>query len=167
MSPLTVLGVGLTVTSLMATVVLPPGPLLLWNATSSAPVGLYLVHRPVRLTRGILVAARPWGAWKGWLAERGFLPAGAPLVKAIAATPGQQVCREGLRVSVDGRLVAIARQRDRLGRPLPVWRGCRWLPEDEVLLVNRHPESLDGRYLGAARRADLVGELTPIWVPEG
>ena len=39
--------------------------------------------------------------------------------------------------------------RDRRGRPLPVWQGCRVVGADEVFVMNwQSADSLDGRYFG-------------------
>ena len=49
-------------------------------------------------------------------------------------------------VTVNGVVAAEARDRDSRGAALPVWSGCRILGNDEIFLLNRHPDSLDGRY---------------------
>src|SRR3546814_1910708 len=42
----------------------------------------------------------------------------------------------------------IARARDRAGRPLPAWFGCRKLRSGELFTMNpAAPDSFDGRYL--------------------
>ncbi|WP_180490275.1 S26 family signal peptidase, partial [Escherichia fergusonii] len=60
-----------------------------------------------------------------FLAERGYLPKGVPLMKRILAVSGQTVCRSNLTITVDGVEVGAALERDRAGRDLPVWQGCR------------------------------------------
>lgn len=145
-----------------------PSPILLWNTTSSAPVGLYLVRKPGAPRVGQLVAARPPDRWAAWMDLRGYLPRGVPLVKTIEAVSGQLVCRHEDEVTVDGRLLVSARRLDRLGRPLPVWTGCRRLGGDELLLLNiAAPHSLDGRYFGVSRRGNVIGGLQPIWTRGG
>jgi type IV secretory pathway protease TraF len=72
----------------------------------------------------------------GFLAERGYLPRGVPLLKQILALPGQAVCRIHLAIMIDGVVMATARERDHRGRPLPVWRGCHMIAEGEVFLMN-------------------------------
>ena len=67
------------------------------------------------------VAIEPPAAIQRLLAERGYLPAGVPLLKRVAAVPGQRVCRTGLAITVDGVPMGDALDRDRRGRPLPVW----------------------------------------------
>jgi hypothetical protein len=48
-----------------------------------------------------------------------------PLIKPILALDGQTVCRVGPLITVDGREMGIAHDKDHTGRPLPFWQGCR------------------------------------------
>ena len=141
-------------------------PLIVWNATASAPIGFYRVQ-PVGewpLRNGELVLVRPDTASAQLYAERGYLPLGVPLLKRIAATAGQIVCEQDGMVSIDGRHVADALPADGRGRPLVPWRGCRPLRDDEVfLLMADVPASLDGRYLGPTSVGSVLGRATPLW----
>ncbi len=96
------------------------------------------------------------------MAERRYLPLGVPLLKHIAAHRGARICRHGPRVTVDGRMVAVARTQDSHGRPLPVWRGCHVLGPSELFLLNTAPDSMDGRYFGPLAAAGLLGRATPM-----
>lgn len=144
-----------------------PDPLLVWNASASVPIGLYAVQ-PIRALRVTdLVVARPPELLAQWLAERGYLPIGAPLIKRVAGLPGQKICRDGLSVSVDGIEMAEARERDHASRPLPAWRGCFRLSPGEVFLLNwDESASLDGRYFGAFPIKGLIGRAAPLWTKE-
>ncbi|MBN9505373.1 MAG: S26 family signal peptidase [Altererythrobacter sp.] len=145
--------------------VLDPVPRLIWNASASAPIGLYRVRPVDRVRRGDLVAVAPPERLAAFLAARGYLPEGVPLLKHVVALPGQLVCRTAARVTVDGRLIAIAREADRLGRPLPSWQGCRRLAGDELFLANPDvPDSMDGRYFGPLPAGTVIGRATPLWV---
>lgn len=142
-------------------------PLVVWNASASVPVGLYAVRPIGDLTVTDLVVARPPESLADWLAERGYLPKGAPLLKRVVGLPGQKICRDGLSVTVDGVIVAEARERDHAGRPLPVWRGCFVLLPGEVFLLNwDEPASLDGRYFGAFPIQAIIGRGAPLWTRE-
>ncbi len=163
----TLAGMSVVSTSLALVAVAPPTPVLLWNTTASAPVGLYRVGPTMRLGVGDLVVARPPEPLATWFDEAGYLPRGVPLVKHVAAVAGQRICRSGASLTVDGRAIAQARDRDRFGRRLPVWRGCYRLGPDDLLLLNGAPDSLDGRYFGPSHRADLIGRAVPIWTREG
>ena len=140
-------------------------PWLIWNTTASAPIGLYRVDGAARPGRGDLVAVRPPPALGRWLDARGFVPLGVPLIKPLAGLAGDMVCRHGDRVSVNGAPLAQARDRDRQGRPLPRWSGCRRLGVDEVFALNpAREDSLDGRYFGALPAANVLGRVRPIWL---
>lgn len=140
-----------------------PLPRVLWNASASAPLGLYRIEPNRDPPRGALVAIAPPERLGRWMAERGYLGRNVPLLKHIAATAGQRVCRIGVAVSVDMRPVAVALTQDRIGRPLPVWQGCRTLGAGELLLLNLdHPDSLDSRYFGPLRASAVLGRAIPI-----
>ncbi|SMH43373.1 S26 family signal peptidase [Azospirillum agricola] len=144
----------------------PVTPRLLWNATASTPVGLYAVRPDGPPAVGDLVAIRPPEPLAGFLDEGGYLPHGVPLLKRVAALPGQTVCRTGVTVTIDGAVVATAHRRDRLGRRLPVWSGCLTLRPDELFLLNRHPDSLDGRYFGPIPANTVFGHARPLLTDE-
>ena len=82
---------------------LAPAPRLLWNASASAPIGLYRIDPGATPRAGDLVAIRPSPPLGAWLAERHYLPAGVPLLKRVAALPGARLCRSGVFVTIDGR----------------------------------------------------------------
>lgn len=146
-----------------AVAVMHPLPRLLWNASASAPIGLYSLTPDRDAPLGALVAVAPPEQLARWMAERRYLAMGVPLLKHIAAKGGQRICRSGDVVSVNARRLAIARARDSRCRPLPVWQGCRRLAEGELLLVNPAvPDSLDGRYFGPLPASALLGRATPI-----
>lgn len=140
---------------------------LVWNASASVPIGLYAIRPIKRLEVAKLVLARPPEPLAAFLADGGYVPRGVPLLKRIAALPGQTVCREGRDVTVDGAVLAVARERDRLGRPLPHWSGCRTLGDGDVFLMNwDEPSSLDGRYFGPLPASSIVGRASLIWSRE-
>ena len=149
------------------TAIAPQPPKLVWNASESVPIGLYAISPAAELSVNDLVLARPPEPLASFLSDGGYLPRGVPLLKRVAALPGQRVCRDGLSVSVDGVHHADARERDRFGRELPFWSGCRVIADGEVFLLNwDNPASLDGRYFGPVPAASVVGRATPVWVRE-
>ncbi|HEV2605619.1 MAG TPA: S26 family signal peptidase [Microvirga sp.] len=146
---------------------LPPPPTFVWNASESVPVGLYTISSVGELKVTQLVLARPPEPLATYLDEGGYVPRGVPLLKRIAALPGQHVCRDGRELKIDGVTWGLTRERDRAGRDLPAWYGCRTVAEGEVFLMNwDEPASLDGRYFGPIPAASIVGRASPVWVRE-
>jgi conjugative transfer signal peptidase TraF len=145
----------------------PITPKLIWNASASAPVGLYTVRPAADLDVTDLVAVEAPEPLASFLGEREYLPRGVPLMKRIAALPGQTVCRIGGSVSVDTIAMGEALARDRRGRELPVWQGCRTLGTSEIFVMNWDvPDSFDGRYFGPIPKASVVGHALPLWTDE-
>src|ERR1700730_9750727 len=143
-------------------------PKLIWNASASAPIGLYTVRTAADLGVTDLVAVDTPEPWASFLKEREYLPRGVPLMKRIAALPGQTVCRIGRSVSVDAIAMGEALARDRRGRELPVWQDCRTLRADEIFLMNWDVrDSLDGRYFGPIPKNSIVGRALLAWSDEG
>jgi conjugative transfer signal peptidase TraF len=139
-------------------------PWLIWNASASVPIGLYAVESAGPLRAGELVVVTPPEPLANFLADGGYLPHGVPLMKHVAALPGQSVCRNGLKVTVDAVTVGEARERDSRSRPLPVWQGCRVIAAGEVFLMNaKEVFSLDGRYFGPLPAASIIGRAAPLW----
>ncbi|VTZ26126.1 S26 family signal peptidase [Methylocella tundrae] len=145
----------------------PPAPRLIWNATASTPVGLYELQPAGDLYITELVAVAPPEPVAAFLAERGFLPKGVPLLKHVMGLPGQIVCRRSRTVTVDGVVIGEARERDSRGRDLPAWSGCRTIGPDEIFLMNPDiQDSLDGRYFGPIPASSIIGRATPLWTDE-
>jgi conjugative transfer signal peptidase TraF len=144
-----------------------PTPKLIWNASASVPIGLYALRPAGVLHVTELVVVRPPEPLASYLADRGYLPEGVPLLKRVLALPGQTVCRADRTITVDGVAMGEALERDRRGRALPVWQGCRAVAAGEVFLMNRQSEdSLDGRYFGSLPAAAIVGRAEPLWTDE-
>ena len=151
-------------TAAVATMFWPPRPALVWNASASAPLGLYSVSAAGEIRPGETVIAWPPASARALAAERGYLPANVPLVKRVAAARGDRVCAAGEAVFVNGRVEVLRRSHDAAGRPLPWWTGCLDLREGQyLLLMPGSPASFDGRYFGLTERQDLVGKASLLW----
>jgi conjugative transfer signal peptidase TraF len=138
-------------------------PRFIWNVSGSVPTGLYRVRPASDLTVATLVVAYPPEPLATWLAEGRYLPRGVPLLKPVLALAGQTVCRTDAIITVDGREMGAARERDHSGRPLPVWQGCRVIGAGEIFLMNPdEPASLDGRYFGPIPIAAIAGRAEPL-----
>jgi conjugative transfer signal peptidase TraF len=139
-------------------------PLLIWNATASAPVGLYEVRSQATFARGELVLIRPPQWVRIFAAARGYLPDTVPMAKRIAAQNGDIVCRERGAITINHHIVAHALFADRDGRTLPTWSGCRRLSGAEMfLLMDDVRASFDSRYFGPVPSTAIIGKLVPIW----
>lgn len=150
--------------ALVATLIAPPRPLLVWNASLSSRVGLYRVDDPKGVRAGDMVVAWPPAAIRRWAAERHYLPLNVPLVKPVVAARGDRVCAQGRGISVNGRLLGHRRKADRRGRRLPSWQGCLTLGPGQLFLMSAAvPEAFDGRYFGITDEADLVGRARHFW----
>lgn len=148
----------------LATLLWPPRPWLVWNASASSPTGLYLVQPPGAVAPGDMVIAWPPEDARRLGARRHYFPANVPLVKRVAAAPGDEVCAAGEAVFVNGRLEAIRRSHDPAGREMPWWTGCERLREGELFLLMPGPgASFDGRYFGITRPGQLIGVARLIW----
>ena len=143
--------------------VLRPIPRLVWNASASAPIGLYGVVPHAAITRGDLVLAVLPPAARTLAAERNYLPMGVPVAKHVAALAGDTVCSRGDIITIDGRTVAKRLSTDTHGRALPAWTGCQTLRRDQMFLLNTPPDSFDGRYFGPVERRAILGKLVAIW----
>lgn len=145
-----------------------PTPLkLVWNVSASAPVGLYAIEPARRPNVMDLLAITPPAALARFMVERGYVGAGVPLMKRVAALPGQEVCRKGRAITVDGVVYGDVLDRDRMGRPLPVWRGCRRIAQGELFLMNFDvPDSLDGRYFGPLPASTVIGRAVQLYTDE-
>ena len=141
--------------------------LLLWNASASVPVGLYALRPADNPEIADLVVVVPPAPLAAYLSERGYLAPGVPLLKRVAALPGQTVCRSAMTISVDGALLGHARERDGSSRVLPAWQGCRVLSDAAVFLMNwQAADSFDGRYVGPLPRSSIIARAVPLWTDE-
>ncbi|WP_421699817.1 S26 family signal peptidase [Ancylobacter sp.] len=145
-----------------------PTPLkLIWNVSASVPVGLYSVEPADALEITDLVAVMPPPPLAAFLIGRGYIGEGTPLLKRVMGLPGQDVCRLGNAITVDGVPLGDALPRDRMGRDLPVWQGCRRIEPGHLFLMNPDVgDSLDGRYFGPISDGTVIGRAMPLLTDE-
>lgn len=156
---------GAGIAGLGLTIALPPLPRLVWNASTSAPIGLYAVSPGTTLQRGDMVIAWPPAEARQLAARRHYLPRNVPLVKRVAGIAGDTICAVDRVVTVNRRPVAIRRAADAEGRDLLAWQGCvRLGPGMLFLLMTETPDSFDGRYFGPTLAQDVIGKATPLWL---
>jgi conjugative transfer signal peptidase TraF len=149
--------------ALGVTIVCPPLPRLVWNASASAPLGLYAVSLGAAVTRGDMTIARIPARWRDLAARRRYIPVNVPLVKRVAAVAGDRVCAIRGRVRINGRAVAVQHRVDGRGRIMPRWHGCLTLSGGAVFLLMDAPDSFDGRYFGPTAPGDVIGKARLLW----
>lgn len=148
----------------LATLVQRPQPLLVWNVSASAPIGLYFVQRGGGLKRGDMAVVRLPQGFRIFAARRSYLPMNVPLVKRTAAARGDLVCANQGAITVNGRHAAIRRAIDARDREMPWWTGCRRLGAGEFFfLMTESPASFDGRYFGVSAADDVIGKGILLW----
>lgn len=153
--------------SVIASALFHPRPRFIWNASASVPIGLYAVHPAGKLAITELVVVHPPSALARFLAKRDYLPDGVLMLKRVLALPGQTVCRNDRTITVNGIAMGDALERDSHGCPLPVWQGCRRVPDGQVFLMNwQSRDSFDGRYFGLLPRTTIAGRAVPVWTQE-
>ncbi|NTH16556.1 conjugative transfer signal peptidase TraF (plasmid) [Agrobacterium tumefaciens] len=140
------------------------------NLTPSEPLGLWRIvalQRPVEAGDLVFICppvtasfeeARRRGYVRRGLCPRGF----APLIKTVAALPGQHV-EIGANVTVDGRPLpsSIVRTSDGEGRPItPFKTGI--VPLRNLFLHSSFASSYDSRYFGPVPDTGLLGLAQPV-----
>ncbi|RVH62686.1 S26 family signal peptidase [Sinorhizobium meliloti] len=141
-----------------------PQKKLIWNASGSAPIGLYRIEPVEQLDVTELAVVMPSDALASFLEQRGYLPKGVPLLKRVLAFSGTKVCRHDKAISAYGMVYGEALERDSRGRPLPVWQGCITIEKGQAFFMNWDvPDSLDGRYFGALPLSTVIGRAVPLW----
>jgi len=133
------------------------------NRTPSEPVGIY---RRVsgRAERGTLILLNQPHESAAPLLGR-YLPANIPLIKRIAAIPGDVVDESARGVRVNGILWpdSAPLTHDLEGRSLrPYPFGIHRVPIGQLWVLSNHPRGLDSRYFGPVTESSVISRLVPI-----
>lgn len=137
---------------------------LIYNASSSAPLGWYLVKATTDIHRGEFAVVRLPAPIAALADERKYLPKAVPLLKSVAAVAGDQVCEQQGLVRVNDAVVARSLRRDGAGRELVAWTGCRLLHTGDLFLLGTtNSASFDSRYYGPLSAASVIGKAMPVW----
>ena len=149
------------------------------NQTISMPLGWYhLTPRADRpLKRGVLVVfCPPQSKVFAQAVERHYLKAGPcpnhtqPLLKPVAAIPGDTVLLSPSGVRINGLMLAGSPVlfRDSAGRPIPhlLWGEHRVQPTEIWLISTHSTQSFDSRYFGPIQVSQIQWIATPILTEE-
>lgn len=142
------------------------------NLTPSVPLGIWRIvalERPVRTGDRVFVCPPLTPVILEGL-RRGYLRRGlckgkiVPLIKTVAAMPGQSVLISDF-VYIDGHLLAHSRLLpfDSKGRSLSPHSGGP-VPAGTVYLHSDFPGSFDSRYFGPLPRASILGLAREVWI---
>ncbi|NTF10780.1 conjugative transfer signal peptidase TraF [Agrobacterium rubi] len=135
------------------------------NLTPSEPLGLWRIvalQRPVEVGDLVFICPPPTASFEE-ARRRGYVRRGlcfggsAPLIKTVAALPGQHV-EISANVTVDGVPLAssIVRASDGEGRPIaPFKTGI--VPPKNLFLHSSFASSYDSRYFGPVPDTGLLG----------
>jgi conjugative transfer signal peptidase TraF len=139
-------------------------PKIIYNPSSSAPRGWYVVQTPTQLHRGDFAVVRLPAPIARMADERRYLPKTIPLLKQVAAVAGDRVCERQGVVRVNDVVMARSLLRDGAGRPLSSWSECRALRDQELFLIGlSHAASFDSRYYGPVTVESVIGVAIPLW----
>ena len=158
------LGTVVPVLALTIVSVVPIPVRLIYNGSASAPIGFYWIDQQL-INRDEYVLAQVPVRVRNLVENRHYLPPNIPLIKRVVGVESDTICRRDLEITLDGVIIALARKRDQIGRPLPDWQGCITLKPNEFFLLQDHPESFDSRYFGPVNRSLVVGKATKLWFP--
>jgi conjugative transfer signal peptidase TraF len=135
-----------------------------YNASASAPLGWYQVRTIASPQVGDYVLAMLPNDASALAAQRGYLPAGLPMLKQVAAVAGQHVCARTDAILIDDSMSVHVLRSDRFGRQLPAWHQCRRLIDGEIFLLNaNNAASFDSRYFGPLSLSAVRGQAIPLW----
>ena len=161
-------GMGIGLMALCAPLAMHPPVQVIYNPSDSVPRGWYRIEAIADINSllvGSIVLAQLPDDTAAFAAQRGYLPAGIPILKRIGAMAPQSVCIRSHVVRIDGEVAATARRYDGVHRPLQAWTQCRCLVEDELfLLSDTNPSSFDSRYFGPILASAVLGVARPIWI---
>jgi conjugative transfer signal peptidase TraF len=140
------------------------------NLTPSEPIGLWRIETPNRpvVTGDLVFICPPVTARFEEARRRGYLRWGlcdggvAPLIKTVAALPGQQVEITD-HVVVDGQPIeaSTVREKDGAGRELTPDPGGI-VPSGHLFLHSSFASSYDSRYFGPVPDSGFLGLARPI-----
>ncbi len=143
-----------------------------WARTPSLPPGIY---RVTRNPADPLISFCPTGDASTDSVARGYRENGlicpdrhAPLLKPIAARPGDQVIVSKDGVTVNGRLLPNSKPSllDGQRRPMHIWPVGTYTVQPHTMWVvsTYNRASYDSRYFGPIQTGDFIQYARPVWL---
>lgn len=97
---------------------------------------------------------------------RSFVAWWVPILKPVAGVPGDVVCYEDGRLTIQGDDYGPV-STEAHGRPVPtIPPGCQTIPEGHLFLASHAPRSLDSRYFSFVALSSITAGATPVWTWE-
>ena len=142
---------------------------LRFNPSPSLPLGIYITTDRPDVTLVEFCPAQPFArlaAERGYR-EKGTCPDGAaPLLKPVAAKPGDIVDLSPRGIAVNGKLLpnTAPLRRDTKGRPLVPWNFGRRMVEPGTIWAasTYNRRSYDSRYFGPVNVASIRAQVRPL-----
>jgi conjugative transfer signal peptidase TraF len=153
------------VAAIVASTLIKPSSILLFNPSASAPRGWYLLVPAHAIAPDDYVVTDLPPEVRSLAAARGYLPSTVPLLKRVGATAGTHVCARGDLLFVNHIAAVSIRSHDGRGRPMQKWEGCRVLRVGEILVLTPGAAaSFDSRYFGPLAIELVRGKAVPLWI---
>jgi len=133
------------------------------NITPSEPVGFYRLIEGQPNRGALVLLKQPRNSRASIL--RGYVPLNLPLIKRIAALPGDTVEINQSGIRVDGVLWpdSAPLSRDREGRMLTAYPfGAYTAARAELWVMSDNPRGLDSRYFGPVPASSIISRLIPV-----
>jgi conjugative transfer signal peptidase TraF len=154
----------LAVAAIVASALMQPASILLFNPSASAPRGWYLLVPTRDIAPHDYVVTDLPSEIRTLANARGYLPSNVPLLKQVSATAGAHACARGDILFVNHIAAASIRSHDGHGRPMHKWQGCRVLSAREILVLSPdNNASFDSRYFGPLAIEFVRGKAVPLW----
>ncbi len=139
------------------------------NTSPSLPLGLYVASSDPNANLIEFCPAEPFARLaieRGYRNEGNCRDGAAPLLKPVAATPGDTVELSIRGIAVNGRLLpnTAPLEVDTKHRPLAAWKFGRYTVEPGTLWVasSYNRRSFDSRYFGPVSARSIRARLRPL-----
>lgn len=133
------------------------------NITPSEPVGFYRLVPGGAARDALVLLKQPHDSAASVL--RRYVPANLPLIKRVAAIPGDVVEVGGHAVYVNGIAWpdSAPLTHDEEGRPLrPYPFGTYRVRAGQIWVMSNNPRGLDSRYFGPVPATSVISRLAPL-----